>query len=66
MAYYSDDFYEKTWPNYSKFIQELTQISRKYGVAVDGHFFITDDPTEFKHLTYTKDITSSDISPQNY
>ena len=66
MAYHTDDFYEKAQPNYSKFISELTALSRKYGVAVYGHFDITINLDEFKDLTYSKDITSSDIYARNY
>jgi hypothetical protein len=66
MAYYSDEFYDKTQPNYSKFISELTVLSRKYGVAVYGHFDITNDLDEFKDLTYSNDISSSDIRARNY
>jgi len=64
MAYYSDNFYDKAWPNYSAFIDELTALSRKYGVVVSGHFDITLDPEEFKNVTYTRDISSSDINPR--
>jgi len=66
MAYYSDEFYDKAQPNYSKFISELTVLSRKYGVAVYGHFDITNDLDEFKDLTYSNDISSSDIRARNY
>jgi hypothetical protein len=66
MAYHSDEFYDKAQPNYSKFISELTALSRKYGVAVYGHFDITTNLDEFKDLTYSKDISSSDIRAQNY
>lgn len=66
MAYHTDDFYDKTWPNYNKFIAELTKLSRKYGVAVSGHFDLTANPEEFKNLTYSNDISSSDIWPSGY
>ena len=66
MAYYSSEFYDKTQPNFNKFMDELTKISRKYGVAVYGHFDITDNPKEFKGITYDRDISSSDINPHGY
>jgi hypothetical protein len=66
MAYYSDDFYDKAWPNYNSFINELTQLSKKYGVVVSGHFDITLDPSEFKNIRYSNDISSSDINAYGY
>ena len=66
MAYMSDEFYEKVNPNFQEFITKLTKLSRKYGVAVHGHFDLTDNPKEFKDLTYDRDISSSDINPRNY
>lgn len=66
MAYYSDDFYEKVSPNFFKFMYELQEISRKYGVVVYGHFDITDNPEEFKDVYYDRDVSSSDINPHGY
>ena len=66
MAYMSDDFYDKAWPQYSKFMAELTKLSRKYGVAVSGHFDIDLEIENFKDLTYDMDISSGDVSPRNY
>ena len=66
MSYYSSDFYDKTWPNFSTFITELEKLSRKYGVAVSGNFDITDDIEEFKDIVYDRDISSGDIVPRNY
>ena len=66
MSYYSSDFYDKTWPNFSTFITELEKLSRKYGVAVSGHFDITDNIEEFKDIVYDRDISSGDIVPRNY
>ena len=66
MAYCSDEFYDKVAPNFNKFIDELTKISRKYGVAVYGHYDLTDDPKEFKTLKYSRDYTSGDIQPSGY
>jgi hypothetical protein len=66
MAYHSDDFYKKVAPNFSKFIDELTVLSRKYGVAVSGHYDLTDDLSEFANLNYDRDYTSGDINPRGY
>ena len=66
MASYSHDFYDKVDPNFQEFITKLTKLSRKYGVAVYGHFDITDNPKEFKNLTYSRDVSSSDICSSNY
>jgi hypothetical protein len=66
MAYCSDSFYDKVSPNYNSFIKELTKISKQYGVAIHGHFELTDDISQFKNLRYTNDISSSDIYPYNY
>lgn len=66
MAYYSDEFYEKVAPNFRKFVDELTVISRKYGVAIHGHYDLTDNPEDFNALYYDRDYTSGDISAYNY
>jgi hypothetical protein len=66
MAYYTDEFYEKVAPNFRKFIDELTVISRKYGVAVSGHYDLTDDPSEFANIKYSRDYTSGDINCSGY
>jgi hypothetical protein len=66
MAYYSDEFYKKTSPNFHSFMNELEKLTRKYGVAVHGHFDITDDVTEFQNVKYNRDISSSDICCQGY
>ena len=66
MAYHSDKFYEKVAPNFNKFIDELTVLSRKYGVAVYGHYDLTDDTSEFDNLKYDRDYTSGDINPYGY
>jgi hypothetical protein len=66
MAYYNDDFYDKVGDNYSSFIDELTKLTRKYGVAIHGHFELTDNIQQFKYIKYTRDISSSDIYPYNY
>ena len=59
-------FYDRVGPNYSRFIDELTVISKKYGVAVYGHFDITENPEEFANIQYDRDVTSSDIRSYNY
>lgn len=66
MAYMSNEFYDKVEPNFHEFVDKLTKLSRKYGVAIHGHFDLTDDPKEFKNLTYSRDISSSDIYAKNY
>lgn len=66
MASYSGSFYDKVDPNFQEFVTKLTKLSRKYGVAVYGHFDITDNPKEFKNLTYTRDVSSSDLHAENY
>ena len=66
MASYSGEFYDKVDPNFQEFVDKLTKLSRKYGVAVNGHFHITDDPKEFKDLTYSRDVSSSDLYASNY
>ena len=66
MSYYSSEFYDKTSPNFLTFIDKLEKLSRKYGVAVNGHFDITANPKEFKNLVYDRDISSSDIYCRGY
>ena len=52
--------------NYDKFIAELTQLSRKYGVAIQsvGGVILADAPGEFRNLSYVADITSGDLLPE--
>ena len=52
--------------NYDKFIAELTQLTRKYGVAIQsvGGVFLADAPAEFGRVTYIADITSGDLLPE--
>ena len=52
--------------NYDKFIAELTQLTRKYGVAIQsvGGVTLADDPTEFRAVSYVADISSGDLLPE--
>ena len=52
--------------NYDKFIAELTQLTRKYGVAIQsvGGVILADNPGEFRDVTYVADITSGDLLPE--
>lgn len=52
--------------NYDKFIAELTQLSRKYGVAIEsvGGVILADNPGDFRDVTYVADITSGDLLPE--
>lgn len=47
-------------------MNKLEKLSKKYGVVVQGHFDITDDPKEFKNIRYDRDISSSDINCTGY
>ena len=51
--------------NYDKFIAELTQLTRKYGVAIQsvGGIILVDQPGEFRDVSYIADITSGDLLP---
>ena len=52
--------------NYDKFIAELTQLTRRYGVAIQsvGGVILADDPTEFRAVSYVADISSGDLLPE--
>lgn len=52
--------------NYDKFVAELTQLSRKYGVAIQsvGGVILADNPGDFRDVTYVADITSGDLLPE--
>ena len=52
--------------NYDKFIAELTQLTRKYGVAIQsvGGVYLADNPGEFRNVRYVADITSGDLLPE--
>lgn len=52
--------------NYNKFIAELTDLTRKYGVAIQsvGGVIIANNSGEFGDVCYRADITSGDIYPE--
>jgi len=52
--------------SYDPFIAELTQLTRKYGVAIQsvGGVILADVPGEFRDVTYRADITSGDLYPE--
>ena len=52
--------------NYDQFIAELTQLTRKYGVAIQsvGGVILADQPGEFHDVSYIADITSGDLLPE--
>ncbi len=53
--------------NFSKFVAELTKLTRKYGVAVKvtGGVLIADAPKDFKDVEYDNDFSSGDLHPLN-
>ena len=52
--------------HYDQFIAELTELTRKYGVAIQsvGGVILADAPGEFRDVTYIADISSSDLYPE--
>ena len=52
--------------NYDKFIDELTALTRKYGVAIQsvGGVILAEDPIEFRDVSYVADISSGDLLPE--
>lgn len=54
---------EQTQNNYDSFIKGLTELSKKYGVAlnVTGGVYIY-EPEILKNIEYTNDVSSGDIS----
>mgnify|MGYP000890574392 CR=1 FL=1 len=49
--------------NYDRFVAELTQLTRKYGVAIKsvGGVILADSTGEFCNVTYDADIASGDL-----
>jgi hypothetical protein len=56
----------QTETDYGKFINELTVLTRKYGVAIQsvGGIFLAEQQGEFEKVTYTADISSGDLYPE--
>ena len=54
-----------TEPNYDRFVAELTQLTRKYGVAIKsvGGVILANSAGEFCNVTYDADIASGDLYP---
>ena len=48
---------------YASFVQELTTLSKKYGIILDctGGVFAVDTPTDIKSLKYSTDLGSGDL-----
>ena len=57
----------QTENNNDRFITELTELTRKYGVAIQsvGGVYLADERGEFDKLTYTADISSGDLYPNS-
>lgn len=53
--------------NYDCFVAELTQLTRKYGVALQsvGGVYLANEPGGFREVTYRADITSGDLYPEH-
>ena len=51
--------------NYDRFVAELTQLTRKYGVAIKsvGGVILANSAGEFSNVTYDADIASGDLYP---
>ncbi len=51
--------------NYDAFMEELTRLTRKYGVAIQstGGVFVASSPNEYRQVTYIADLSSGDIIP---
>ena len=56
----------QTETDYGNFINELTALTRKYGVAIQsvGGVFLAEHQGEFDKVTYTADISSGDLYPE--
>ncbi|MBF0142865.1 MAG: hypothetical protein HQL59_05335 [Magnetococcales bacterium] len=51
--------------NYDAFMEELTRLTRKYGVAIQstGGVFVAFSPNEYRQVTYIADLSSGDLIP---
>jgi len=51
--------------NYDAFIEELTTLTRIYGVAIQsvGGIMVAENHGDFEEVTYRADITSGDLYP---
>jgi hypothetical protein len=49
--------------NYDQFIAELTELTRKYGIAIQsvGGVILAEAPGEFSQVSYVADISSGDL-----
>lgn len=52
-------------PNYDQFVAELTELTRKYGVAIQsvGGVFLAQQAGAFSCVTYIADASSGDLYP---
>jgi hypothetical protein len=52
--------------NYDQFIAELTELTRKYGIAIQsvGGVILAEAPGEFSQVSYVADISSGDLYPE--
>ena len=51
--------------DYDAFVNALTQLSRRYGIAIQsvGGVYIADTREDFAQLHYSADISSGDLLP---
>ena len=52
--------------NYDAFVEALTALTRRYGVAIQsiGGVTVADEPDAFRNIIYVADITSGDLYPR--
>lgn len=52
--------------DYNAFIKELTQLSRRYGVAIQsvGGVYMAQTREDFAQLRYRADMSSGDLFPE--
>lgn len=57
---------QETQRDYNAFIEELTQLSRRYGIAIQsvGGVYLADKPEDFAQLRYRADLSSGDLLPE--